>query len=196
MRSRGATRRRGPGRRKNAEQIPWDSIRDEYIHGAADAKGRRLYPTQRDLAAKYECCVQHLSRHAMRERWLERREAFYFQLLDERSKKLAEDLATKASDADMAMYQVSMGTLQQVARRVKEAHERAELIPASVVKDMSMSIRYLQAAVRLALGQETESIHHEHQMTLIDYVKVVDTKAIDAKVIDAKEIDAQDSPKA
>ena len=160
-------------------RIPWDSVRDEYIHGDVDARGRRRYPSQRELSEKYACAETQVSRISARENWVEKREAFSMQILEERSQKLAEDLANKAIEADMAMYQVAMGTLQQVARRVKEAHERQELIPASVVKDMAVSIRHLQTAVRLALGQETESVRHDAQLTLVDYVRVIEARGGD-----------------
>jgi hypothetical protein len=184
MTRQGVARARKDGRGRPV-RIPWDSLRDEYIHGDADARGRRRYPSQRELSEKYACAETQVSRISARENWVDKREEFSMRILEERTQKLAEDLANKAIEADMAMYQVAMGTLQQVARRVKEAHERQELIPSSVVKDMAVSIRHLQTAVRLALGQETESVRHDGQLTLVDYVRVIDAKGGDADRGDA-----------
>ncbi len=155
-------------------RIPWDAIRGDYIHGVEGRRGERRYPSHRELARTHGCSDSQVSRRAMREGWIAKREAFVMRTVEARSRHLAEDLAAKAAAADLAFYQLSMATMQQVALRLREAQESGFAIPPATVKELSVAIQNLQHTIRLSLGQETSSARHDADLTFVDYVRMID----------------------
>lgn len=141
-----------------ARQIPWDIVKRQYVQGV-EKDGKRVYPTMRDLADKYECNVSTVGRHAKAEDWAVQREIFANKLQTECKRKTIEVLSDAGSDFDLKAFRIAQAGL----KRIQDALEgEVPMLPEDVNRLASASRTFHQTG-RLALGEPTDTTEQRHR---------------------------------
>lgn len=131
-------------------KIPWDEIRREYVEGAMQ-DGIRIYPSQRDLAERYEIDPGNIGRKAKAEQWAVQREILVSRCTAERQQKTIEVLSDKGSEFDLTAFRAAdMGV-----SRVEKALDKP-MMPEDLAK-LATALRTFHQVGRLALGESTDN---------------------------------------
>ena len=135
----------------------WKQISKDYIEGIANDSGAISYPTQRELAEKYNVTPALIGRHAKMEQWLTKREIFNSKIEEKRQQKKAEVISDDGRDFDLQCFNLAESLRLQIDNMLAEGL-------AASPKAMSLltaSLKNLQAIGKAALGDDKSSESQE-----------------------------------
>lgn len=134
---------------KQRRKVPWDDIKLDYIRGSDDGSGHRVYPTQRDLAAKYQIDPASIGRRASKEQWAVQREQFASRVSTLSQQKLAEQISDESCDLNLKIYNIASALadrIESVALDVKEPQK---------LNQLSTALKNVQSITASSLGDKT-----------------------------------------
>ena len=134
--------------------IPWSDIKNEYVRGI-EREGKRVYPTQRELAEKYDINGSTIAIRCKKEDWLSERQIVSSKIQAKSEQKTIEQISNKGVDFDLKCF-----TQAQQIRDLIQAKLTDELKPqelAALVKALKDNQSYAKEALGES-GQETEKI--------------------------------------
>ncbi len=132
-------------------RIPWEEIRREYVEGT-ERDGARVYPSQRDLASKYDVEISTIGRRAKREGWAVAREVFASRVLAERQRKSVDMLSDEGSALDLSAFQIAQAGLARISAAVGDKEQRP--MDADEINKLSSAAQRFHQMGRLALGED------------------------------------------
>lgn len=160
-------------------------VRDLYVQGVENEKGKRVHPTLETLAADFGVAVRTLEKRSASDGWVKQREDFETKLRTEVDAKKRKTLAAQLIDFDSRALNLATAVLGQIGRIINNAETRRqvaqedhlvrfrrnnETVEEMVLADPNMdplsptaltmlanAVSASQKAGRLALGEYTES---------------------------------------
>ena len=141
--------------------IPWSDIKNEYVRGI-ERDGKWLYPTQRELAEKYNVDPSNLALHCKQEDWLSERQIFTSKIQAKSEQKQVEQISNKGVDFDLKCFKQAQSIRELIESKLTDELKPNEL--ALLVK----ALKDNQSYAKEALG---EGITQEEQKIIIEIVK-------------------------
>lgn len=141
------TKNRGGGH--IAKKIPWEDIKNDYIRGCDNGNGRREFPSQRDLAAKYNVAPASIGRRASKEQWALQREQFSSKVSALTQQKAAELISDESCDLNLKIYNTASSLaerIQELALTVKDPQR---------VNQLTAALKNVQSITASSLGDKT-----------------------------------------
>lgn len=147
-------------------KIPWEDIKNDYIRGCDNGSGSRTFPSQRDLAAKYNVAPASIGRRASNEQWALQRQQFASKVSAMTQQKAAELISSESCDLNLKIYNIAStlaDRIQTVAMDVKDPQKLNQLstalknvqsITASSLGDRTAESEALEISVKLEAADE------------------------------------------
>ena len=136
---------------------PWQDIKKDYVNGIKK-DGHRIYPSFRELEAKYGTAFNTISIRAKKEDWLSERQIVVNKIEQNRTEKTIEQISNKGVDFDLKSFTISQAEQDTLKELLSDPNikvsERCMLIKA--LKD-------LQVFAKAALGENSS----EEQVKII-----------------------------
>ena len=142
------TKNRGGGH--IAKKIPWEDIKNDYIRGCDNGNGRREFPSQRDLAAKYNVAPASIGRRASKEQWALQREQFASKVSAMTQQKAAELISDESCGLNLKIY----NTVSSLADRIQEYSFLGDLTPGKLSR-LAAALKNVQSIAAANLGDKT-----------------------------------------
>jgi len=138
------------------KKIPWEDIKREYIQGV-EKEGRRIYPSQRDLAKKYGIDPAVIGRKASKDSWLTQRQIFISKLSAETQQKTIDEISDEVSQFDLECFKISQKGIAHINSYFKNAKERGISLTRAALLELSQALRRFQEIGKCAVGEKTGS---------------------------------------
>lgn len=114
--------------RPRAGEIPWDEIERLAVHGETSFDGRRVIPTNRDLARRFGVSEEVMSRRSTSRNWIAKREVFSATLAEKVQAKVISKMSIdlfarikrRAEIGDRITAQVEAALTGQLPRELPE----------------------------------------------------------------------------
>ena len=140
-------------------KIPWEDIKREYVQGV-ERDGKRVYPSQRDLAERHGINASTVGRRAKAEEWAVQREIFASRMQAECKQKTIEALSDEGSQFNLTAFRISRDGLQRIEAVLGK--KGVPMAPKSI-SNLANAARTFHQTGRLALGEPTETTEQRHR---------------------------------
>jgi len=152
-------------------KIPWDDIKKEYTIGI-EQDGKKVYPTLRELAAKYQIDLSGLSHRSKKEDWLSERQIISNKIHQRIQQKTIEQISDKGVDFDLKCFEDA----QELRRKQRELLDSIEPGDPYAIKKLcaiGQGIKIAQDLGKNALGEQPKATIEADttQMTLDELQK-------------------------
>jgi len=128
----------------------WDEIKKEYIEGI-EQDGKRVYPTQRDLADKLNIDPAVIGRKAKQDQWSAQREIFASKVSAERQQKKIEVISDEGSRFDLDCFNAAKAGVEKVLKNIDKVAD------IDSFNKLSATLKNFQAVGKLSLGDKSTS---------------------------------------
>ena len=133
-------------------KIPWGDVKREYVQGV-ERDGKRVYPSQYDLAERYGVSQSSIWRKAKAENWAVEREIFAVRVQSECSQKTIDSLSDEGSQFDLSAFRAANAGV----KRVEEAMTKTALMSPDDMTKLASAPKTFHQVGRLALGESTDN---------------------------------------
>lgn len=145
-----------------AKAIPWAKIKKDYVVGH-EKDGRLTYPSQRELAAKYQVDPSTIAMHCKREDWLSERQIVSSKIQAKSEQKTIEQISDKGVDFDLKCFKQAQNIQQIIEKKISDASKPQEI--AMLVR----ALKDNQSYAKEALGENTTT--DNQQKIVVEIVK-------------------------
>lgn len=137
-------------------------IRDEFVHGYADADGVRKYPTIDALVKRHDVSRTRLYARAKKDDWQSQKNKYQTELKQKLDEERMQRVIDDSRRLDDTCFQLAMGMLNVVGRSIQKHIESErdnpdyEGMPAHVMSHLSTTTANAQKIGKLSLGEAQE----------------------------------------
>ncbi len=152
---------------KKSHCYPWDEIEKFYVEGELNEEGVRIYPSQPELHERYGIHPTVIGRRSSKGQWLFKRERFADRLREERQKRIINESARVASNADAKAIKLADNLLSLVGGRmgallVEEKDKDGKVTKrvkcdAQELSALGSAIKKAQDALKVAVGETPDN---------------------------------------
>lgn len=135
--------------------IPWQDIKKDYINGLKK-DGLRVYPSFRDLEAKYGTAYNTISQRAKREDWLSERQIVTNKIEQNRTAKTIEQISDKGVDFDVKCFKQAQSIRELIENKISKDLKPQEI--AMLVKALKDNQSYAKEALGEGIVQDDQKI--------------------------------------
>lgn len=136
-----------------AKRSDWEQVERDYVEGVADSSGAITYPSQRELAEKYNISVGLIGRHAKKEQWATKREIFSSRVTEKRQQKKVETISDEGRSFDLACFNLA----ENLRSEIDEMLLKDGIATPKNLSLLTASLKNLQAVGKAALGDDKSS---------------------------------------
>jgi len=143
----------------------WDEIKKEYVEGIS-RDGKRVYPTQRELADKYNIDPAVIGRKAKQDQWSAQREIFASKVSAERQQKTIEVISDEGSKFDLDCFNAAKTGIEKIQKGI------GQCFLVEDINKLSAALKNFQAVGKASLGDKG---NNDNALTIEVTLKDADT---------------------
>jgi hypothetical protein len=138
-------------------KIPWSDIKREYTQGIEE-NGKRVYPSQPELARKFGIDKAQIGRRASKEGWLELRQIIVSKISERSQKKAIETISDKGVQFDLECFDEARKIKEKLSNLSKSIDEKTDPYAIKKLNAISYGLTTIQGLAKNALGENKQEV--------------------------------------